>query len=60
MAIGGWLVGNFSRRPTTCVRQPVKVFSPADEIAKLNLLRQEGVISETEFEREKARLLARN
>jgi uncharacterized membrane protein len=34
-------------------------YSVADEISKLNLLRQEGVITEEEFQSEKARLLGR-
>lgn len=39
---------------------PVQRTSPAEEVAKLELLRKEGVISDEEFMREKARLLAHN
>ena len=63
MALGGWAVGTFIERPAIMRRSqpiPIRTVSVADEIAKLNLLRQEGILSDTEFEREKAELLARN
>ncbi len=59
MALVGWAVTgatNSSReRVAVSVVRPI---SRVEEIEKLDLLRREGVISEEEFLREKARLLS--
>jgi protein-S-isoprenylcysteine O-methyltransferase Ste14 len=59
MSLVGCVMGLVCRKPVRCERQVVAVYSTADEIAKLDLLRREGVLSEEEFRREKAELLAR-
>jgi hypothetical protein len=58
MAMAGWAVGSITNRSTCRIeRPPVQSLSRADEIAKLDLLRKEDVISEEEFQSEKRRIL---
>ena len=57
MAIVGWAIGAIPQRQN---RQKVRVMaapSKADEIAKLVTLREQDVITEMEFQREKQRIL---
>lgn len=51
MAICGWAIGNTEKR------QVIVTPSRTDELAKLDLLRKEGVVTEDEFQREKQRIL---
>jgi hypothetical protein len=50
MALGGWALSNAPRRQAVAR-------SKANEIAKMDLLRKEGVVTEEEFQQEKARIL---
>lgn len=50
VAMGGWFVGNTQKRKTD-------TRSRANEIANLNVLRNEGVLTEDEFRKEKERIL---
>ncbi len=59
MSLVGCLMSFTCRKPVRYEKQVVAVYSAADEIAKLDLLRREGVISEEDFLREKAQLLSR-
>jgi hypothetical protein len=57
MALAGWGVGAVGqRRDAERTRQTITA-SKADEIAKLDLLRKQDIISEEEFQREKQHLL---
>lgn len=53
-ALIGWGVGNASQRQNA---GRVIAVSKADEIAKLDLLREQGIVSDEEFQREKQRIL---
>ncbi|WP_139921902.1 SHOCT domain-containing protein [Hymenobacter sp. DG01] len=44
-------------KPTVIVQQPGAPVSVADELRKLQQLREQGVLSEQEFEEQKRRLL---
>jgi len=58
MALAGWAVGSLGSRNQCRIERPaVRPFSKAEEIAKLDLLRKEDVISEEEFQAEKRRIL---
>ena len=48
-------IGTFVPRPRACA--PRAAFSKAEEIAKLDLLRKEGILSEEEFQEQKRRIL---
>ena len=50
VALGAWWLGKFER-PQTYSR------SRTNEIANLDMLRKEGVVTEEEFQKEKARIL---
>jgi hypothetical protein len=50
LALAGWVIGNAQQRQ-------VKSRSRAEEIAKLNLLRKEGIVTDEEFKQEKERVL---
>lgn len=60
IALLGTILSFASRSQRKTYLVPVQQTSPAEEISKLDLLRKEGIISEEEFLREKARLLARS
>jgi hypothetical protein len=55
VALAGWGVGN--NAPRQDVTKQNRVFSKADEIAKLDLLRKEDIITEEDFQEQKRRLL---
>ena len=50
LALGGWAIGNAQHRQA-------QSRSRAEEIAKLNLLREEGIVTDEEFAKEKERVL---
>lgn len=50
LALGGWALGNARTKP-------VVTRSRTNELSDLNILRQEGVLTEEEFQKEKARIL---
>lgn len=52
MALGGWAVGTTDRR-----NGALTPLSRAEQLEKLQALRQQSVLSEDEFEREKRRVL---
>lgn len=57
-ALVGWAVGSLERQqPRQIPSQPRPALSPADEIAKLEMLRKEGIISDDDFADGKARIL---
>ena len=58
MALGGWAIGTITPRPSVS-STTVPTFSAAEEIAKLDLLRKEEIITEEEFQEQKQRLLER-
>lgn len=58
MALAGWIASRALNAPRQRVAVTVvKPPSKSEEIANLDLLRQEGVISEDEFRRERDRIL---
>src|SRR5688572_1020750 len=57
MALAGWAIGSIPQRQNRARERAVIATSKADEIAKLVALREQGVLTEMEFQREKQRIL---
>jgi hypothetical protein len=57
MALAGWAVGSIPQRRNRERERAIIGHSKADEIAKLVALREQGVLTEMEFQREKQRIL---
>jgi hypothetical protein len=53
-ALAGWAIG--SSAPRRVVQEPAQLSKP-DEIAKLEMLRKEGIITDEDFAEGKARIL---
>ncbi len=59
----GWIVAlvwaSTNDRPVTVINQNSNKTSASDELEKLNRLRQEGVLSDNEFQEQKKKILSR-
>ena len=57
IALGGWAIGSLPQRQKLPATRTPATLSKAEEIANLDLLHKEDMISDEEFEREKQRIL---
>ena len=55
----GWAIGSALPRQAAASRPVIQPLSAADEIAKLEALRKDGVITDIEFQREKTNIISR-